>query len=279
MSDPFADPPRDLVDLALYPLDDPAARRDLVQRCRDELAASSCVMLPGFVRPDAVLRMAEEAARARPRAIRRDHMLTPYGPPGGDDLPAGDPRRMPTRSAMHVLGGDDLAPSGGIVRLYRWDGLTRFVADVMGEASLHRVLDPLFDCNVTILGTGDTHHWHFDSNDFVVSLLLQSAEAGGAFEFAPYIRSEAEENYAAVADVLGGGSDRVRAIRVEPGTLMIFCGRYSVHRVSPVEGDRPRMIALFSYDRRPDMMFSDATAERIYGRERALARRRAVAAE
>jgi hypothetical protein len=264
---PFADPPRDLVDLARYRLDDPVARAELVARSREEVASSSCVILPGFVRDDAVRRMAAEATSLRSRAYRRDDAVTPYGPPNLD-LPADDPRRMVTRNAMHVLAADQMATDGDITRLYRWDGLTRLVADVMGEPTLFRVLDPLFNCNVTLLGEGDTHHWHFDSNDFVISLLLQSAEAGGDFEFAPHIRSPDDENYTGVAQVLLGRSERVKGIQVEAGTLMMFCGKYSVHRVSPVQGKRPRVIALFSYDRLPDKMFSDASARRVFGRER-----------
>lgn len=271
--DPFAAPPRDLIDLARYRLDDPAGRTELVARCRRDLAASSYVMLPGFVGADAIRRMAAEAMTAQPRAHRRDDMLTPYGPPSPDDLPADDPRKIPTPSSMHVLAGDDLDGNGDIARLYGWDGLTRLIANVMDEAELFRVLDPLFNCNVTILGEGDSHHWHFDSNDFVISLLLQGAEAGGDFEVAPHIRSKDDENYAAVAEVLRGGTGRVKTIRVEPGTLMMFCGKYSVHRVSPVKGRRPRLIALFSYDRRPDKMFADASAVRVFGRERTAARR------
>ena len=35
----------------------------------------------------------------------------------------------------------------------------------------------------------------------VFSLLLQASEAGGQFEYAPFIRSESEENYAAVEEL------------------------------------------------------------------------------
>lgn len=267
MTDPFAHPPRDLVDLARYPLTDPRGRAELVERCRRELETESCVMLPGFIPADAVRRMAEESMAALPEAHRRNHHLTPYGAPRSD-LPANDPRAMTSPSMMHVLAGDAMADSAAVQRLYRWDGLTRFVAEVLKLDELHRVLDPIFNCNVSIIGDGDSHHWHFDSNDFVVSLLLQKAEAGGDFEFAPYIRSEDDENYAGVADVLSGGRSRVKAVRVEPGTLVLFCGKRSVHRVSPVQGQRKRLIALFSYDKRPDKMFSDESALRVFNRVR-----------
>jgi hypothetical protein len=248
MDNPFSQPPGDLIDLARYRLDDPAKRAELVAEARKTLEATSCVVLPGFVGGDAAGRMAAEAMRLRPRAWRRDDAMTPYGPPVAG-LPPGDPRAIATPLAMQTLAGDDFEAASDIVRLYRWDGLTRFVAEVMGEA----------------------HHWHFDSNDFVISLLLQGAEAGGDFEFAPYIRSAEDENYGGVADVLKGGRDRVKTVRVEPGTLMMFCGKYSVHRVSPVRGRQPRVIALFSYDKRPDKMFSDASAARVFGRKRVTA--------
>ena len=80
---------------------------------------------------------------------------------------------------------------------------------------------------------GDEHGWHFDGNDFVVSLLLQAPENGGAFEFAPYIRDEGKENYAAVAAAMDGVPGSVRQKTVRPGTLMIFCGRRALHRVTP----------------------------------------------
>ena len=268
MSDPFANPPRDLIDLARYPLDDPHGRAALVDRCRRELEAESCVMLPGFIPADTVRRVAEEAMATLPHAHRRDHHLTPYGPVRSD-LPSDDPRAMPSPSRMHVVAGDAMDETAAVQRLYRWDGLTHFIAEVLKLDELHRVLDPIFNCNLSIAGDGDSHHWHFDSNDFVVSLLLQRSEAGGNFEFAPYIRSEDDENYAGVAEVMRGGRDGVKSIRVEPGTLVLFCGKYSVHRVSPVQGSRKRVIALYSYDKRPDKMFSDESALRVFNRVRA----------
>ena len=45
-------------------------------------------------------------------------------------------------------------------------------------------------CMLTVLGAGDELGWHFDANDGVVSLMLQEAGAGGAFEFAPFVSRE-----------------------------------------------------------------------------------------
>ena len=45
---------------------------------------------------------------------------------------------------------------------------------------------------------GDNVGWHFDGCESVVSIMLQRADEGGAFEYAPFIRDDADENYEAV---------------------------------------------------------------------------------
>ena len=48
---------------------------------------------------------------------------------------------------------------------------------------------------------GNGFPWHFDTNNFTVTLAIQNAETGGAFEYAPRIR-EGDENFAEVSRVL-----------------------------------------------------------------------------
>ena len=50
------------------------------------------------------------------------------------------------------------------------------------------------------------------------------------------------------------------------GTLNVFKGRNTAHRVTPVDGDRARIIAVFSYYETPDVTFSDAERVGFYGR-------------
>jgi len=59
-------------------------------------------------------------------------------------------------------------------------------------------------------------------------------------------------------------------IDLQPGTLAIFCGKYSVHRVTEVRGWGERFIALFSYDRTPDMQFSEMSRLSTFGRAQPL---------
>ena len=48
--------------------------------------------------------------------------------------------------------------------------------------------------------------------------------------------------------------------------MQIFRGRYSLHRVAPLQGNRPRYVAIFSYVEEPDMVGSPERVRQLYGR-------------
>ena len=121
--------------------------------------------------------------------------------------------------------------------------------------------------NLAVMVEGDELGWHYDQTDFVVSLALQSSERGGEFENVQQLRADDDERYDVVADVLADKApDRVTTVPMTPGTLMLFEGRWSLHRVTPVQGPTPRYVALFGYDTKPGTMSSDLLRRIRYGR-------------
>ena len=66
--------------------------------------------------------------------------------------------------------------------------------------------------------------------------------------------------------VLDGTSDAPRSLALEPGDLQIFKGRYALHRVSPVEGQRARYVGIFSFVETPAMVGSVERTRQLYGR-------------
>jgi hypothetical protein len=258
--------PADLIDLDRCPIGTPRAAA-AAAALRAALVEKGVALLPGFLRPEAVAAFAAETGRLVPRAHRQDCQGTPYLGLPDESFDEGHPRRTSTRSVTWVI-AYDLVPADSVVRaLYEWDPLKDFLADVLGRGPLHRFADPLGALNLTAMVDGDVQGWHYDSTDFVVSIGIQSSAAGGHFECAKSIRSAGEENYADVARVLRGeGGDLLEVLPLTPGTLMIFEGRNSLHRVSPVVGDRARFVALFAYDTKPDTDSSELLKLVRYGR-------------
>jgi hypothetical protein len=80
------------------------------------------------------------------------------------------------------------------------------------------------------------------------------------------VRSKTDENYPAVGAVLSGDNSAVTRLPMTPGTLLIFAGRHSLHRVSPIEGRTERLVALFGYDTRPDTKSTAHLQRKRYGR-------------
>lgn len=261
--------PSSFVDLERYPILDleaPAARA-LVARCRDALAATGAAELPGFVRPEAVERMAKESESLVGKGHFAETRATVYLGLPEANWPAGHPRsRLAGRSAVEAIAYDLVPRSHALRQLYEWDGLLRFVGAALGRQPLYRYADPLGALNVAAMKAGDELQWHFDQTDFVVSIALRDAERGGDFEYTPLIRSRDDERYDDVRSVLDGDRSRVRTIPMTPGTLLLFEGRNSMHRVTPIEGGGVRLVALLAYDTRPDTVSTELLRRARYGR-------------
>ena len=108
--------------------------------------------------------------------------------------------------------------------------------------------------------------WHFDGNEFTVSILIQEAEEGVLFEFVPDIRKPGDENLGTVKSILKGRRDRVRSLKLRLGDMQLFKGRYSLHRVTRVQGKINRIIALPSYTTHPGMMNRPEHSIQVYGK-------------
>ena len=254
--------PAAVVDLATYPIDDlesPAGQK-LIATCRQALDEQALCLLPGFIKPDAIRQMAAQAEAVAPAGYLQDNLRTAYGFLCNRGFPPDHPRSALFPYRTSIVMTDQFPPDDLIAALYGWDPLTDFIRQALGFERLYRSVCPRLSLNLTIMHEGGTHGWHFDTNDGVVSLLLQEPDEGGCFEYAPYIRSEADENYPAMARLIAGEPGAAVRPGITAGTFALFKGRRSCHRVSPVgHTTRPRMIALLSYDARPDMVFPESS--------------------
>lgn len=260
-----------LVDLQAYPIAEPgsAAARAFASACREELAVTGALALPGFLTAPATARLAAEARSLEHLAHHYATDHTVYFDPAENDLPPDHPRRRLVRTDKGNV-PYDLIPPGALLRaVYEWDATLAFVAAVLDEPALHRHADPMAALNINVHGEGQQLGWHFDRADFAVTLSLQQSERGGEFDYVPDLRADGAENHAGVAAVLAGRNDDVCRLAAAPGTLTLFRGRYSLHRVTPSAGASKRLMAALSYVREPDVSFSPYARRLFYGREHA----------
>ena len=136
----------------------------------------------------------------------------------------------------------------------------------MEKPRLYQMADPLARINVMAYRAGDALNWHFDRSEFTTTLVLQAPVSGGGFEYRSELRSDSDPNYEGVGRLLAGEDQDVRTLALAPGTLNVFKGKNTAHRVTPVRGEQARIVAVFSYYETPDVTFSDAERLGFYGR-------------
>lgn len=256
-----------IVDLERYPLDQPgsASWQRLVDVCRRRLAAEGVVNLPGFLCERArVAAVGELTPLLAGEAFRHARAHNIYFQDTIAGLHADHPALTRFETVNHTVCGDQM-PGAIVVRLYEWPAFAHFLAAVMDKPALYTMDDPLARVNVMGYGDGEALNWHFDRAEFTTTLLLQSPLGGGHFEYAKDLRDDNEPNYDGVARLLGGRRAPTR-MPLAAGTLNIFRGKNTAHRVTPVEGARRRIIAVFSYFDRPGVSFSAAERRGFYGR-------------
>ncbi|MCP5083356.1 MAG: 2OG-Fe(II) oxygenase [Alphaproteobacteria bacterium] len=256
-----------IIDLDRYPFHQPESQRlkSLMARGKSALEREALFSLEGFLRPEVIGSMAKELAQLVPRATRYEARRVAYlerEPAFGEN----HPHNQEHACSYHQILNYQIANDSRLRQIYYWQPLTDFLGKLCGYDSFFRSDCPHLALTAKVAGHGDTDGWHYDTNDVVFSLLLQAPEAGGEFEYAPHVRSETDERYDAVEAVLADPDRLAARPPMAVGNLTVFKGDLSLHRVTPVEGARRRIVALFSYDRQPGMTFAQGYIEELQSR-------------
>lgn len=257
-----------LLDLEQYPIDKPDshAYQALVSKCRTDLKTSGMFNLESFVRPQAILDAVEEVEddlKNNSYKHHRHHNIF-----FKDDMPnldPSDPVMQKFDSINHTICADQLTNTV-IAKIYEYAPLRCFLADAMEKEKLHVMKDPLASVNVMSSRDGEALNWHFDQAEFTTTILLQSSKEGGQLEYSPELRSEDDPNYDGILKLVEGDTSNNMISEIIPGTLNVFRGINTPHRVTKIRGPRDRIISIFSYYEQPEVIFTDAMRIGFYGR-------------
>lgn len=259
---------RHILDLDRYPLDQPGTPQwqALVDTCRADLAKDGMYNLAGFVKPEALKQAVDEIRPVMDTLSfthkRRHNIYFKKDIPG---LAADHPALALCETVNHTVCADQITQSVPLW-IYEWSHFVTFLAATMGKDALYPARDDLARVNVMSYREGEALNWHFDRSEFTTTLLLQAPEEGGDFVYRTDLRRDDDPNYEGVARLLRGEDPEVKTLKLTAGTLNVFRGKNTAHKVSTVKGRRERMIAVFSYFDRPGVVFSREDQMGFYGR-------------
>ena len=253
----------DIVDLKAHPLTD----QSFIATCAEQLDREGVLVLPNLIQAGALATMQAEAEAGQDKAYfcAQNHSiyLTPHNP----NFPDSHAANRQVVSSKGCICDDIIASDSPLRALYDSADFRSFIKGTVGQPELHPYADPLSSINIHYAKRGQELGWHFDNSSFAITLLIQKPEAGSAFEYIKDLRDAdaGEMNYDGVSALLDG-QETPKVLSMNAGDLVLFRGRNSIHRVSPNESDRTRMLAVLAYNAEPGIELSESARMTFYGR-------------
>lgn len=265
-----------IVNLDQYPLYEEEAFASLIQEARQELHNNSVITLPNFLTQSALRSLVEEALENKHKAYYTDakskHNV--YLTQNDTSKPSTHIYNRQIVSSKGCITTDQIPPNSLLKSLFYNEIFQQFLQNVLQVKTLYPYQDPLSSINVHYASEGQELGWHFDNSAFAITLLLQKPDVGGGvFEYVPNIRdsgghSDDMESKMGFEKVEGVVSGRIipKRLVMNPGTLVLFHGRDSLHRVTKVVGDITRMLVVFAYNEKEGIELSEEARMTFFGR-------------
>jgi len=253
----------DIVDIKEYRLDDPGFRA----QCKETLDREGVLVLRNFLTKASIESIKQEGDEHKDLAYYTSSKHNIYLSPADNQFPSEHPRNRSVTSSKGCITTDQIPAHSDLHTLYNSSEFTDFLCSVLDEAKLFEYADPLSSVNLHYAEKGQELGWHFDNSSFAITLMIQAPEQGGQFEYVKNVRNadQGEMNYDFAGKVLDGDIP-VKNLSMDSGALVLFRGRNSMHRVTPAQGSRTRMLVVLAYNTEPGVALSESARMTFYGR-------------
>ncbi len=254
---------KDIIDLKQYDL----KNENFLIRCRRALDEKGVLVLQKFLQPGAIASIQKEGDENRRLAFYTVSNHNIYLTPTDPEYPARHSRNRQVSSSKGCITTDQIPGGSALHTLYKAPLFREFLCAVLGETELFEYADPLSSINLHYANDGEELGWHFDNSSFAITLMIQKPDRGGEFEYVKDVRNadSGDMNFELAGRVLDGQIP-TNFLTMDEGALVLFRGRNSMHRVTPVEGDRTRMLVVLAYNAEPGISLSESARMTFYGR-------------
>ncbi len=253
----------DIIDYNSCPLLD----KKFVSNCFEVLSREGALTIKNFLKSKTISSLVEEAKNNQHKAYYSDSTHNIYLTPSDDSLPDDHIFNLQIKSSKGCITTDQIPDNSALKAVYTSEVFKNFIAAIVGEKTLYEYEDPLSSINIHYAKHGQELGWHFDNSSFAVTLLLQKPLDGGVFEYVKNVRnSESGEMGFDKAKEVVKGKIAPSVLDLDPGTLVLFKGRDSMHRVTPTVGKQTRYLVVFAYNSKPGVSLSKSAQKTFYGR-------------
>ena len=245
----------------------PISSTEFRASCKAELDRNGVLLLPKFLTDSAIDEIRQEGLQNKHLAYYTSDTHNIYLSPNNSELPSDHPRNRPIESSKGCITDDQIGEDSNLKQLYANEDFRSFLCAVLAEDALYEYADNLSSVNLHYASEGQKLGWHFDNSSFAITLLIEKPKGGGEFEYVKNVRDAdaGELNYQLAGKILEG-EIKPKRLGMQPGSLVLFRGRNSMHRVTPTLGDRTRMLAVLAYNTEPNIALSESARMTFFGR-------------
>lgn len=255
-----------------------------IERARQSYQEKGAAIFPQILTREALQHCIDDARAQEAAAFTTDDSHTAYLRPIDHDFPPTSVRNFEMRTQVASIAFDELKKNSHLAEMYACPALRQLVAAVVGEEKIYLSEDPLGCCSINVFRPGYHHSFHFDESKFSTTLMLQEASepSTGLFQYTNPLREVSSDlALASVSKVIQHHDETARdgfdesktsetpqlhTLDFHAGTLSIFAGSKSLHRVTRVEGDQSRLVAVLTFASKPGFRNSKEVQELFWGR-------------
>ena len=253
-----------IVNLNLHPINQ---SENYLKVCKNKLRKDSVLQLNNFLSSKSLYDIQKEANNLHSKAFYCSQNHTILLTKKNINISKDDPCNIEVKSNKGCV-PHDLIPSNSNLRtLYNSNDFIKFLETVLDLKKIYPYADTLSSINYNYYEKNQQLGWHFDNASFAITLMIQSPNTGGIFQYVNKGR-DFENNFIdkkLIKSVLDNNYP-VNNLSVEPGSLVLFYGRNYLHRVTPVTSSKSRILVTLNYNLEKNIKLSENGRLTFFGR-------------
>ena len=257
-------PINQIVNFDLHPINQ---SDDYINACKKKLKDFSVLQLDKFLLPKSLKNIQNEASLLHSKAYYCSQKHTVFLNKTNNSLDKNDPCNLEVKSDKGCVPHDLIPSDSDLHNLYNSVDFIKFLEIILGIDKIYPYRDTLSSINYNYYEKNQQLGWHFDNASFAVTLMIQSPDSGGIFQYVDKGR-DFEKNFIDknLIRLVLNDNYLAKKLSVEPGTLVLFHGKNYLHRVTPVRSEKCRILVTLNYNLEEGVELSENARLTFFGR-------------
>ena len=253
-----------IVNLDLHPIN---TSKYYMDSCKKKLKNNSVLQLDNFLLSKSLKKIQKEANALHSKAYYCSQNHTVLLNQKSNKFDINDPCNIEVKSNKGCVPHDLISLKSDLNQLYNSIDFIKFLETVLDINQIYPYKDTLSSINYNYYEKNQQLGWHFDNASFAITLMIQSPDSGGVFEYINEGRNF-KKNFIdkkLIKSVMNN-SYKANQLSVDPGTLILFYGRNYLHRVTPVTSKKCRILVTLNYNLESGIELSENARLTFFGR-------------